>query len=396
MKTELYMFKHPLHTQQRLETHTVRIRQTLKMFYDLNVPYTANSAELNRTLAFLAERKHDNIMDLAQRLANTVPPSRLLDRRHQPDPPRRPAQRPCTSLPKSTPSTLGTPSANHRQRPPPIPTHPTLTILPRLTIPLPCPTPLTAARLRALAQHYALVALAPPPDDERPLRDALATAARGDVDLVTLPLHQRLGFHLRPRHFAAAAGVALEACYAPLARPLVGEAAEARRQVLGNATALVRAVGGGGGGGGKRGTVVISSGGAGRALGCRAPADVVNLAEVWGLGRAKGVEAVGRAAGAVVGRAEARRRSWRGVVAVVSGGEPPEGRQAREEGDTEKGQGKRKAEGAAEGEGNEGEKKMSKRQKRKAAHEARMAKKAEAEPKTAGGAAEASREGLER
>ena len=136
--------------------------------------------------------------------------------------------------------------------------------------------------------------------------------------------------------------------------------------------------------------MVVSSGGAGRALGCRAPADVVNLAEVWGLGRAKGTEAVGRAAGAVVARAAARRRSWRGVVEVVSGAEPPEGTQGADEGGAEKGQGKRKAAGGADGEGEEGGKKMSKRQKRKAAHEARMAKgKPEAEPKTAEAAIDA-------
>ena len=60
-----------------------------------------------------------------------------------------------------------------------------------------------------------------------------------------------------------------------------------------------------------------------RALACRGPWDVVNLAIGWGLGKERAVEAVQREARGVVVGAEMRRRSYRGVVDVVYGGEKP-------------------------------------------------------------------------
>ena len=62
---------------------------------------------------------------------------------------------------------------------------------------------------------------------------------------------------------------------------------------------------------------------ASRALLCRAPADVMNLAVIWGLGQDRAAEAMGREARNVVAQAEIKRRSFRGVIDVVDGGQPP-------------------------------------------------------------------------
>lgn len=105
----------------------------------------------------------------------------------------------------------------------------------------------------------------------------------------------------------------------------------ARRHLIANATALVRATSG-------RGIIISSE--AVRALGCRAPCDVGNLATGWGLSGERGREAVGREARAVVVRSAGMREGWRGVVDVVWGGEKPSRKKQETEG---KGKGKRKA-----------------------------------------------------
>lgn len=51
---------------------------------------------------------------------------------------------------------------------------------------------------------------------------------------------------------------------------------------------------------------------------------MVNLAVLWGLGQERGVEAIGREARSVIVQAEMRRRSFKGVIDVVYGGEKPE------------------------------------------------------------------------
>lgn len=87
-----------------------------------------------------------------------------------------------------------------------------------------------------------------------------------------------------------------------------------------------------------------------KALACRGPADVINLAAVWGLGQEKGREAVGREARAVVVQAEMRRSSFKGVIDVVYGGEKPQrsAEKVEEAVGEGKGKGKRKA-GVLEG-----------------------------------------------
>ena len=68
------------------------------------------------------------------------------------------------------------------------------------------------------------------------------------------------------------------------------------------------------------------SSGAGRAAGCRAPWDVVNLLAVWGLGPERGKEAVANGARTVVVTARLKRTGYRGAVDVLEGGERPNGK----------------------------------------------------------------------
>lgn len=130
---------------------------------------------------------------------------------------------------------------------------------------------------------------------------------------------------------ALARGLKFEVCYSGLA---LGDAA-ARRNLIGNAVSLIRALRGA-----KRGGVVVASE-AKKAAGVRAPMDVVNLGGLWGYGGERGRAGLGSEARAVVVHAQMRRRSWKSVVDVVSQGEVP--RVIQKEQGTEK-NGKRKAE----------------------------------------------------
>ena len=107
-------------------------------------------------------------------------------------------------------------------------------------------------------------------------------------------------------------GVKFEICYG--SGILNSDGGASRRNLISNATQLIRAT---------RGRGIVISSEAKRALACRGPADIVNLAVLWGLGQEKGMEAVGNEARSVVVQAEMRRRSFRGVIDVVYGGEKP-------------------------------------------------------------------------
>src|SRR5699024_8112634 len=110
-------------------------------------------------------------------------------------------------------------------------------------------------------------------------------------------------------------GIRIEICYGP---GITGSGLDARRNLIGNATSLIRAT---------RGRGIIISSEAKRALGVRAPWDVVNLACVWGLSQERGKEAVSEEARKVVALAGMKRRSFRGVIDIVHGGEKKEGEQ---------------------------------------------------------------------
>lgn len=139
---------------------------------------------------------------------------------------------------------------------------------------------------------------------------------------------------------------------------------EQRRNLISNATQLIRAT---------RGRGIVISGEAGRALACRGPWDVVNLAAGWGLGRERGVEALQREARSVIIGAEMRKSSFRGAVDVVFGGVKGEDKKGGVEGkgkDQVKQSGKRKAEDNEMGE--EVEKPLSKREMKRRKKKARM------------------------
>ena len=101
-------------------------------------------------------------------------------------------------------------------------------------------------------------------------------------------------------------GVKFEVCYAP--GILDADGGTSRRNLISNATQLIRAT---------RGRGIVISSEASKALACRGPADVINLAVMWGLHQERGVEAVGREARSVVAQAEMKRRSFKGVVDIV-------------------------------------------------------------------------------
>ncbi len=170
-------------------------------------------------------------------------------------------------------------------------------------------------------------------------------------------------------------GAKFEICYGP--GILNSDGGASRRNLISNATQLIRAT---------RGRGIVISSETKRALACRGPADVVNLAVLWGLGQEKGMEAVGKEARGVVVQAEMKRRSFRGVIDVVYGGEKPE----REPGKSAKGKqekGKRKADVLEDNNGglDATPTPISKREQKRQAKKARLdtGKNAEDKPKEA-------------
>ena len=158
-------------------------------------------------------------------------------------------------------------------------------------------------------------------------------------------------------------GIRFEICYGP--GVLNSDGGASRRNLISNATQLIRAT---------RGKGIVISSEAKRALACRGPADVVNLAVLWGLGQERGMEAVGKEARSVVVQAEMKRRSFRGVVDVVYGGEKPE-REPEKPTRDKQGKGKRKAEVLKEGgvaKGDATPKPISKREQKRQAKKARL------------------------
>lgn len=201
-------------------------------------------------------------------------------------------------------------------------------------------------RLSQLAQNYDILALRP--TDERTLQQACQSL---DADLVSLDLSIRYPFHFKFGTLAAALqrGLKLEICYSQGILGGKGDA-QARRNVIQNAVSLIRACR-------SRGIVVSSE--AKRAVGLRAPADVVNLCAVWGLSQEKGKEAVSASARAVVVSAGLKRTSYRGVVDVVNGGDPASVERGKDEGEAK---GKKRA-----NEDDQETEKLSKNQKRRQA-----------------------------
>ncbi|KAJ5936721.1 hypothetical protein N7466_003171 [Penicillium verhagenii] len=236
------------------------------MFYDLNVPYSPDDPEVPHTLNFLAELGYTTIA-LSQTITGK-PPNNLT--------------------------------------PPPLPPNPpkSLQLLTRLNLTL--SDPAQNQRLNNLTQAYDLVALRPM--NEKALLNACTNL---ECDVISLDLSVRLPYHFKFKMLSAAVsrGVRLEICYGP---GVTGSGADARRNLIGNAMALIRAT---------RGRGVIVSSEARRALNLRAPWDVINLTCVWGLSQERGKEAICEETRKVVALAKLKRSSWRGIVDIVHGGE---------------------------------------------------------------------------
>ncbi|OKL56737.1 hypothetical protein UA08_07735 [Talaromyces atroroseus] len=233
------------------------------MFYDLNVPYAADDAQLSNTLSFLAE------VALSQTLSGKLPPNLA-------------APQPPTNAPES------------------------LTLLTRLNLILSDPS--QSYRMANLIPLFSIIAVRP--TNEKSLLNACTSM---DCDLISLDLSVRLPFHFKFKTVSSAIsrGVRFEICYSP---GITGSGMEARRNLISNAMSLIRAT---------RGRGIIISSEAKRALAIRAPMDVVNLACVWGLPQERGKEAVCEEARKVVALSSIKRTSWRGVIDIVNGGERP-------------------------------------------------------------------------
>ena len=189
----------------------------------------------------------------------------------------------------------------------PFPTPSKLTILRRCTLHLSDPS--QNYRLTQLSAAYDILALRP--STEKALQQACHTL---ECDLISLDCSVRhlFFFHIKTMKIALERGVKFEICYGPGILNVDGGAS--RRNLISNATQLVRAT---------RGRGIVISSEAKRTLACRGPADIVNLAVMWGLPQDRGTEAIGREARSVVVQAEMKRRGFRGVIDVVHGGQEP-------------------------------------------------------------------------
>ena len=185
-------------------------------------------------------------------------------------------------------------------------------------------------RLSSLATAYDILALRPV--NEKSLQQACESLG---CDIVSLDLSTRFPFYFRHKTLSNALqrGIKIEICYGP--GILNADGGASRRNLISNATQLIRATRG-------RGLVISSE--ARSVLACRAPADVINMAVLWGLGQERGMEAVGREARNAVMQAEMKRRSFRGVIDVVYGGEQAQKPVRNEKSEKDKkANGKRKA-----------------------------------------------------
>ncbi|KAK6504033.1 hypothetical protein TWF506_002250 [Arthrobotrys conoides] len=242
------------------------------MFYDLNIPWTSkDDPELARTVAFLGELGY-NVIALNQTIAGKIP-SKIAGI--------------ANLIPEN-----------------PFPDHPSIRFLRRVTIVLDDPS--QNYGLASLSNNFDIVAVRP--TDEKLLLQACTSL---ECDLISLDLSIRHPYHFKYKILgqAISRGIRFEITYSAS----VNES-NARRNLLSNAAALIRATKGKG--------IVISSE-ARKAMLCRAPFDVINLATLWGLNQDKGKEAIANGPRAVMIQAKMKRQSFRGVIDVVEGGGVP-------------------------------------------------------------------------
>jgi ribonuclease P/MRP protein subunit RPP1 len=241
------------------------------MLYDLNVPWssTQDPSELQRTISFLSELGYD-VVALNHIITGTLP-SQVVNPIPQTPPFKVPSK--ITLLRRCTVH-LSDPSLNHR--------------------------------LPALSSAYDILAVRP--TSEKAFLAACLNLTEHSI--ISLDLTQRFPFHFKPKPLMTAVnrGIRFEICYAQAKMEDEG----ARRNFISNCLGIMRATKG-------RGLIVSSE--AKAALGVRAPADVINLMAVWGLGREKGLESLTVNPRSVVMNERIKRTSFRGVIDVIDGGE---------------------------------------------------------------------------
>lgn len=178
-------------------------------------------------------------------------------------------------------------------------------------------------RIPQLQQQYDLIAARP--TDEKTLQQACQSL---DIDIISLDLTQKFEKHFKFPMLGTAIsrGIKIELCYG---QAILSTDATARRNVIGNATQLIRV---------SRGRGLIFSSEAKSVLGLRAPSDVMNLASVWGLGLERAKDALTKDPRSVVEFARLKRQSFKGIVDVVYGGEKPPAQEKTENGKVQKGQ----------------------------------------------------------
>lgn len=286
------------------------------MLYDLNVAWSPGTpaTDLERTLRFANNLGYD-VVALNHIITTAIPtqPSAITN-----------------PIPQLTPST-STPTPTSTTTKPNAATTPSHlpTTLRRVTLTITDPST-TNYRLGDFTRAYDLVALRPTTEK------AFAWACLSTTEppaLISLDMSSFLGWHMHPRTAMAAVhrGARFEVCYAQalsLSSSPDPDAQRRRANFIGNVQSLLRATRG-------RGIVVASE--ARDVLALRAPADVVNLMAVWGLGPERGMEAIGAGARSVVVNEGIRRRGFRGVVDIVRPAGEEEGAAAARREEVEKG-----------------------------------------------------------
>ncbi|KAF8846888.1 PHP domain-like protein, partial [Acephala macrosclerotiorum] len=240
------------------------------MLYDLNVPWSPNQdpAQLQRTISFLSEVGY-SALALNHTLTNPLPAQVT-----NPIPTIIPNLPPKTTILRRCTLVISDPSLNHR--------------------------------LPNLASAYDILALRP--TTEKAFLSACQSLT--DHSIISLDMTQKFPFHFKPKPFMTAVnrGIRIEICYA---QATMGDASS-RRNFISNCLGILRATSG-------RGLVVSSE--ATSVLGVRAPADVLNLLSVWGLGKDRGTEALDVNPRAVVVNEGIKRSGFRGVVDIIDGGD---------------------------------------------------------------------------
>lgn len=194
---------------------------------------------------------------------------------------------------------------------PSIPSSPTSklpNVLHRATLPLSDPSA-NNYRIPSLASTYDIIAARPL--TEKAFQNACLTL---DVPIISVDFTKHLDFHFKPKPCMAAVsrGVRFEVCYS---QALTADA-RGRANFISNVTGLIRAT---------RGRGILLSSEAKDALSLRAPADVINLLSVWGLGNEKGMQGIGEIPRSVVVNEGIKRNGFRSVINIVQVAEQEKG-----------------------------------------------------------------------